>query len=160
MEKKQVKKLAKFPEIPGVPEKITPTIQTEEEKECRILGWKQLIKDLPYCESVPDLDFIKDNLDEIPAKVICANSCCVGEDVGSDWTFVTLYFCFFDDGIFRIIEDESIMDSFLSRNNAAAVLHDHGGDIAKSWAEGYKLIIGILEEAFAFSIPEVPEGKK
>ena len=131
-------------------------IKDEKEQEKKIKFLEVLLESLSYCEIDHDLEFVEDDLNDLLAQLSNLNSVQVklsisaratcSSDKSKSFRYISLYFCFFNDGSFNVIKDCSFS---LPNKLAAKVFESHSKDQADSWSEGVEKIIQILNEAYS-----------
>lgn len=143
--------------IPKSPRVTEPAIQTPEMRRLRIKRWIKILSVLPYIEMQEgpnpdeDSDNVRGNYHEDFDRALIVVS--VNLELNAGNRFLLTYCFFLKDGGFLIKNEYGLSESDDSRIHAIVNYH---GVVADSWAEGFKVILEMINTAFPIIIPEAP----
>ncbi len=143
--------------IPKPPRSGDATIQSPETRRLRINNWVKILSVLPYIEMQKgpnpdeDSDNVRGDNQEDFDKSLLAVSVNLELDFPNE--FLLTYCFFLEDGSFLIKNEYGLTESDDSRINTLIKYH---GVVADTWAEGFKVILEMLNTAFPSIIPEPP----
>lgn len=152
-------------DIPTVPEKRKPRVQTKREREKRLKGWEILLSDLANCKfgkmngDVYD-GVIRDNLEMFENSIFVLTT---SPDLKyHPMAYMLICFTFDNDGKVRAIDLDGNTRDYPELNDPAvkkfSEIFDCGTtvEIADSWPGRYRKIADILKAAFGNGVPKVP----
>jgi len=143
--------------IPKPPRFSDTTVQSPETRRLRINRWVKILSVLPYIEMQkgPNPDDDSDNArgeyQEDFDKALLVVSVNLELDFPNE--FLLTYCFFLEDGSFLIKNEYGLTESDDSRINTLIKYH---GVVADTWAEGFKVILEMINTAFPITIPDPP----
>ena len=161
-------------EIQKPPKKIRLKVQSQGERNQRLLAWQRLIEELPYCKMEKNLNgltensgYVNDN-DQYFENSVFITSLTADLDY-HDSAYYILYFCFLADGTFKIHSSNNLDDVENLNDTIVNILKEFREDktffnmlTRDSWEGGYKTVCKILEKVYGEKnfVPKIPKPRK
>ncbi len=148
--------------IQKVPKKRLTKVLPAAERRRRIKAWIELLSQLPFCHMAQtpyeiESLHVRDNPEEFLNAVLV---CQIDYDINHPEMYAIMYCCFLNDGSFIVKSDypkySAKFIAIIEVETGLRLLINKDGQTAKTWTQGYGLMVRMINEAYKMSVPEPP----